>query len=137
MHCIFCKIVKGEIPCTKVFENDRVLAFMDINPLNDGHVLVIPKKHAATILQIDEADFTAVAAVVHKISAAIQKALKPDGINVLQLNGEAANQVVPHLHVHIVPRWSEDTLSISRWEVVPGDMEKIAGIAAQIEKALR
>jgi len=137
MDCIFCKIVKGEIPCTRVFEDDRVLAFMDINPLNDGHLLVIPKKHAATILEIDETDFMAVANAVHKITAAVQKALRPDGINVLQLNGEAANQVVPHLHVHVVPRWFGDRLTISQWEIVPGDMEKFGGIAEQIEKALQ
>jgi histidine triad (HIT) family protein len=137
MDCIFCKIVSGEIPCTKVFEDDRVLAFMDINPLNDGHLLVIPKTHAATILDIGEADFSAVTAAVHKIAGAVQKALNPDGINLLQLNGKAANQVVPHLHVHIVPRWSGDGLTVSQWEIVPGDFEKINGIAAQIATALQ
>lgn len=136
MDCIFCKIVHGEIPCVKVFEDERVLAFMDINPINDGHVLVIPKAHAATILEIDAADFAAVTAVTHKIAAAVQEALQPDGINVLQLNGRAANQVVPHLHVHIVPRWSGDGLAISRWQIVPGDMEKIEGVANKIQQAL-
>ena len=136
MDCIFCKIVSGEIPCTKVFEDDRVLAFMDINPLNDGHLLVIPKTHATTILDIDEADFAAVTKAVHKLSKAVQEALKPDGINLLQLNGKAANQVVPHLHVHIVPRWYEDGLRVSQWEIVPGDFEKINGISDQIVAAL-
>ena len=137
MDCIFCKIVNGEIPCTKVFEDDHVLAFMDINPLNDGHLLVIPKTHATTILEIEERDFLAVTAAVHKIASAVQAALKPDGINLLQLNGKAANQVVPHLHVHIVPRWSGDDLEISQWEIVPGDFEKINGVAERIVSALQ
>jgi histidine triad (HIT) family protein len=98
---------------------------------------VIPKTHAATILDIGEADFSAVTAAVHKIAGAVQKALNPDGINLLQLNGKAANQVVPHLHVHIVPRWSGDGLTVSQWEIVPGDFEKINGIAAQIATALQ
>jgi histidine triad (HIT) family protein len=110
---------------------------MDINPLNDGHLLVIPKTHATTILEIEERDFLAVTAAVHKIASAVQAALKPDGINLLQLNGKAANQVVPHLHVHIVPRWSGDDLEISQWEIVPGDFEKINGVAERIVSALQ
>jgi histidine triad (HIT) family protein len=105
MDCIFCKIIKNEIPSVKVYEDDRVFAFLDINPLNDGHLLVIPKAHAENIHEITEADFVAVASATHKLTAAVKKALNPEGINLMQLNGKAANQVVPHLHVHIVPRW--------------------------------
>ena len=137
MDCIFCKIVSGEIPCFKIFEDDRVLAFMDINPINEGHLLIIPKTHAATILGISEADFLAVTSATHKLAAAVKDTLNPDGINLLQLNGKAANQVVPHLHVHIVPRWSGDGHAISQWEIVPGDMEKIKGVADKIQKALK
>ena len=136
MDCIFCKIVSGEIPSVKIYEDDRVLAFMDINPLNDGHLLIIPKTHAATILEIAEADFLAVMIATHKLAAATQKALHPDGINLLQLNGKAANQVVPHLHVHIVPRWSEDGLTVSRWDLVQGDMERVKDVGEKIRKAL-
>ncbi len=136
MDCIFCKIVKGEIPSLKVFEDDRVFAFMDINPLNDGHLLVIPKVHATNIFDITEADFLAVTSATHKLAAAVKKALNPDGINLLQLNGEAANQVVPHLHVHIVPRWSGDGLTLSQWEIVAGDMDKIKGVAQKVQQAL-
>jgi len=136
MDCIFCKIVSGEVPSVNIYEDDRVLAFMDINPLNDGHLLIIPKAHAATIYEIAEADFLAVMSVTRKLAAAVQKALSPDGINLLQLNGKAANQVVPHLHVHIVPRWSGDKLNVSRWDIVPGDMEKIKSVGEQIQKAL-
>ena len=132
MDCIFCKIVKGEIPSMKVYEDDRVLGFMDINPVNDGHLLVIPKAHAATIREIPEADFVAVMSAVHKLAHAVQKALNPEGITLMQLNGAASNQVVPHLHVHIVPRWSGDGLTISRWKLVQGDMDKIKDIAERI-----
>jgi len=136
MNCIFCKIIDGEIPCEKVYEDDKVLAFMDINPLNDGHLLIIPKAHAATIHDISEDDFTAVMSATHKLAAAVGKSLNPDGINLLQLNGKAANQVVPHLHVHIVPRWTEDGITISQWEIVPGDMNKVKEVAEQIRGAL-
>ncbi len=136
MACLFCKLVNGEIPCTKIFENDAVLAFMDINPMNDGHVLVIPKTHGGTILELSETDFLSVMSAVKKVAHAVQEAMNPDGINILQLNGEAANQVVPHLHVHIVPRWADDGLTVSKWEPVPGDMEQIGKFAEQIKKAI-
>ncbi|MBW2259086.1 MAG: HIT family protein [Deltaproteobacteria bacterium] len=136
MDCIFCKIISNEIPSVKVYEDDRVFAFLDINPLNEGHLLVIPKAHAATIHEITEADFMAVAAATHKLSAAVKKALNPEGINLMQLNGEVANQVVPHLHVHIVPRWSGDGLTICKWKLVAGDIEKIQAIGEQIKEAI-
>jgi len=132
MDCIFCKIVSGEIASVKVYEDDRVFSFMDINPINEGHLLIIPKAHAATIHEITEADFLAVMSATHKLAAAVKKALNPDGINLLQLNGKAANQVVPHLHVHIVPRWFGDGITVSQWQLVAGDMEKIKGVAERV-----
>lgn len=136
MDCIFCKIVSNEIPSLKVYEDDRVLGFMDINPLNKGHLLIIPKTHAATIHEITESDFLAVMSATHKLAAAVKKALNPEGINLLQLNGKAANQVVAHLHMHIVPRWSGDGITISQWEMVPGDMEKIKTVAEKIRSEI-
>ena len=136
MDCIFCKIVSNEISSVKVYEDDRVFAFMDINPLNNGHILIIPKAHAATIYEITEADFLAVTSATHKLAAAVKKALNPDGINLMQLNGRAANQVVPHLHVHIVPRWSGDGLTICKWEMVAGDIEKVKAVADQIQSEI-
>lgn len=133
MDCIFCKIAAGDIPSVKVYEDDRVFAFMDINPINEGHLLIIPKAHAATIHEIAEADFLAVMSATQKLAAAVKKALDPDGINLLQLNGKAANQVVPHLHVHIVPRWFGDGVTVSQWQLVAGDMEKIKGVAEKIQ----
>ncbi len=136
MDCIFCKIVNSEIPSTKVYEDDRVFAFMDINPLSDGHILVVPKAHAADIHEITEADFAAVTAATHKLAAAVKKTLDPEGINLMQLNGKAANQIVPHLHVHIVPRWSGDGLTICKWEPMAGDMEKINEVAKKIRSEM-
>jgi histidine triad (HIT) family protein len=132
MDCIFCKIVNNEIPSAKVYEDDRVFAFMDINPLSEGHLLVVPKTHAATIHEITEGDFLAVMSATHKLANAVKKALNPAGINLMQLNGKAANQVVPHLHLHIVPRQPEDRLTICKWEPVAGDMGKINDVAEKI-----
>lgn len=136
MDCLFCKIVNGDIPCKKVYENDKVLSFMDINPMSEGHLLVIPKHHGVTIDELPEEDFLAVMSAVKKIAGAVKEGLNPDGMNILQLNGEAANQVVPHLHVHIVPRWSGDGLTVSKWEPVPGDMEHIGQVSEKIQKFL-
>ena len=136
MDCIFCRIIGGEIPSSKVYEDDKVYAFMDINPLNDGHLLIIPKTHAATIDEIGTEDFRAVMSATHKLAGAVKKALNPEGINIMQLNGKAANQVVPHLHVHIVPRWSGDGLTICNWEPAPGDMKRVNHVCEEIKSQL-
>lgn len=132
--CIFCKIIQGEIPATKVYEDEKVLAFMDINPLNDGHTLVVPKRHAETIFEIDPQDLIATMKVAQKLAIAIKKALDSDGMIVVQLNNKAAGQMVPHLHIHLIPRWENDGLQIGKWEIKPGDMEKIKDIAEKIKK---
>jgi histidine triad (HIT) family protein len=135
--CIFCKIVKGEIPCNKIFENDKVLSFADINPISTGHVLIIPKIHAETIWEIDVEDLTAIHQSSLKIAKALKTVLKPDGIAFLQLNGKAVNQVVPHYHLHLIPRKTTDPkLSMTEWELVPGDMKAIAKLAQEVASAL-
>jgi histidine triad (HIT) family protein len=134
MECIFCKIIDGEIPAVKVLDEELVLAFMDINPSTRGHMLVVPKKHAENIFEISEGDLTAVIAAVKRCSEAVKGALKAEGITVLQLNGRASEQIVPHLHVHIMPRWENDGLSVSTWEMKKGDMEEITDIARRIEE---
>lgn len=133
MECIFCRIIQGEIPCVKVYEDDSVLAFMDINPLSDGHTLVIPKTHAESIFEISEHDMCAVITAVRRLSRAIKKGVHADGITIVQLNEKAAGQMVPHLHVHIIPRWLDDGITISHWPMKPGDMEKITGTAEKIK----
>ncbi len=132
--CIFCKIIQGEIPATKVYEDEKVLAFMDINPLNDGHTLIVPKRHAETIFEIDPQDLIATMKVAQRLAIAIKKALNSDGMIVVQLNNKAAGQMVPHLHIHLIPRWENDGLQIGKWEMKPGDMEKIKDIAEKIKK---
>ena len=132
--CIFCKIIQGEIPATKVYEDEKVLAFMDINPLNDGHTLIVPKRHAETIFEIESQELISVVKVAQKLAIAIKKALDSDGMIVVQLNNKAAGQMVPHLHIHLIPRWENDGLQIGKWEMKPGDMEKIKDIAEKIKK---
>lgn len=106
--CIFCKIVRGELPATKVYEDKDTLAFLDINPVNIGHVLVIPKGHHANIFEIPEKDLLDVVRTVKKVSHAVKKGLQADGINVTINNEPAAGQVVFHLHIHIIPRTVND-----------------------------
>ena len=136
-ECIFCKIVKGEIPCTRIFEDDKVLSFADINPINTGHVLIIPKNHAETIWEIDADDLMAIHRSSLKIARAMKTALNPEGIAFLQLNGKAVNQVVPHYHLHLIPRSANDSrLTMTEWKLVPGDMKNIADTAQKIASAL-
>jgi histidine triad (HIT) family protein len=136
--CIFCKIVQGQIPCFKIFEDDRVLAFADINPILPGHTLVIPKVHAENLWEIDAQDFLAVQRAAKKIAAAMRESLRPEGIACLQLNGRAVNQVVMHYHFHLIPRRAADPeLSMTAWELIPGDMNRIQETAAAIAAALR
>ena len=131
--CIFCKIVKGEIPCTKVYEDDRVLVFADINPIADGHTLVIPKAHAENIWEIPPEDLSAVQLAAKKVADGIREALNPNGMAALQLNGSGVGQVVMHYHLHLVPRpKGAPVLPISHWDLAPGDMSKIKEIAGRI-----
>jgi histidine triad (HIT) family protein len=134
MECIFCKIIDGEIPAVKVLDDERVLAFMDINPSSRGHMLVVPKKHAENIFEISESDLAAMIKVVKRCATAAKEALKAEGVTVLQLNGKASDQIVPHIHIHVMPRWENDGLSISSWEMKPGDMEEIKGIARKVKE---
>jgi histidine triad (HIT) family protein len=100
----FAKILRGEFPCTKVFENEHVLAFLDIMPRAPGHTLVIPKAPARNILDISADDYAHVARAAHKIAAAAMQAFAADGITVQQFNEPAGGQVVFHLHMHVMPR---------------------------------
>ena len=135
--CIFCKIVKGEIPSIRIYEDDRVLAFADINPITTGHTLIIPKAHAADIWEISTEDLTAVAAASKRVADAIRAALAPAGMAVAQLNGRAVNQVVMHYHMHLIPRREEDPeLPMTAWELKPGDMDLIRQTAGKISAAI-
>lgn len=110
--CIFCKIVRGELPSYKVYEDDKVIAFLDIRPVNAGHTLVVPKNHATNIFDIAPEDWIAVAEAVRKLSIVIEKAVSADGINIAMNNREHAGQLVDHPHVHIIPRHKGDGLRL-------------------------
>ena len=129
--CLFCKIIAGEIPCFKLFENDETLAFMDINPANEGHALVIPKEHATDVYTVSDAAIAATVATAKKIAAAVDKTLNPDGLNLLQCNGPAAAQSVFHFHMHVLPRREGDELKLN-WGLKPGDMDAIGALAERI-----
>ena len=131
--CIFCKIVAGQIPSTKVYEDEKVLAFMDINPVGRGHLLVIPKNHYPTVFEIPAEDLGAVFEAARKIASAQKKALDMPGLNLIQSNGRAASQIIDHFHLHLIPRWPGDSLSkLMEWELKPGDMGQIGELAKQI-----
>lgn len=136
MDCVFCKIVDGEIPAVKVLDEELVLAFMDINPACRGHMLVVPKNHAENIFEISEGDLAAVGDAVKRCATAAKEALGAEGVTVLQLNGKASDQVVPHLHVHIMPRWEDDGLTVSNWEMKAGDMDELQDIAENVKEHL-
>jgi histidine triad (HIT) family protein len=129
--CLFCKIIAGEIPCFKLYENDETLAFMDINPANEGHALVIPKEHAKDVYAVSDAAITATVKTAKKIAAAVDKTLSPDGLNLLQCNGPAAAQSVFHFHMHVLPRREGDELKLN-WGIKPGNMDAIGALAERI-----
>ena len=135
MDCVFCRIRDGQIPSTRVYEDERTIAFMDINPLNEGHALVIPRTHAATLFEADEADLRAAIATAKRVAVAIRAAVQPDGLNLLQANGAAAFQSVPHLHFHLVPRFTGDGKGFD-WPMVAGDRGRIQATAEKIRRAL-
>ena len=134
MECIFCKIIDGEIPAIKVLDEELVIAFMDINPSNQGHMLVVPKRHAENIFEIPESDLAATIRAVKRCANAVKEALNAEGITVLQLNGRASDQIIPHFHIHIIPRWENDGLPVSTWEMKQGDMEEIKDIARKVKE---
>ena len=109
--CVFCKIIAGQIPCVKLLEEDETLAFMDINPAHDGHCLVITKSHYPTVFEITEEAFVAVARAVRKVARAVDLALSPEGLNLVQANGEGAKQSVKHFHIHVLRADLATTLS--------------------------
>ena len=133
--CIFCKLVAGQIPSTRVYEDEHTLAFMDLGQVNPGHVLVAVKKHAANLYELDETQAAAVARASVKVSKAIREAFAPEGLSVYQANGKPAGQTVFHYHVHLLPRHSGDGMELT-WPVKNPPREKLEGYAAEIRKRL-
>ena len=111
--CIFCKIVKGDIPCSKIFEDDYVLSFLDIAPANKGHALIVTKNHYETLLDIPDEDLNDLMLKAKKLARAMSSALGIDGFNILMNNKKVAGQLVPHTHVHIIPRFKGDGINLN------------------------
>jgi histidine triad (HIT) family protein len=133
--CVFCKIRDGQIPSIKLYEDGRTLCIMDINPLNSGHCLVLTRAHAPTIFDADPADLAAAITTAQRVARAQRTALRPDGLNMLQANGAAAFQSVPHFHLHLIPRWTSDGKGFD-WTLVPGDRDQIQKAGEKIRAAL-
>lgn len=133
--CVFCKIVAGQIPATKVAEDAACVAFMDIGQVNPGHVLVAAKAHAENVYALDEAQAAAVAGMVVRVARAIRAAFAPEGLSVYQANGAAAGQTVLHYHVHLVPRYAGDGMAFT-WPVQNPPREALEAHAARILAAL-
>ena len=129
--CVFCKIVAGEIPSFTLFEDEATLAFMDINPANEGHALVIPKEHATDLYAVSDAALAATAVTAKRVAAAVARTLNPDGLNLVQCNGAAAAQSVMHFHVHVLPRITDDRLAMN-WGLKLGDIDAIGRLAERI-----
>ena len=126
--CIFCKIVAGELPATVIDEDDRTIAFMDINPATRGHALVIPREHSRNLLEVGEADLAATASAAKRLAARVTDRLGAAGVNLINSCGSAAWQTVFHFHIHVIPRYVGDPLRLP-WVPGPGDPEEIAAAA--------
>ncbi|MGF6816030.1 histidine triad (HIT) family protein [Paraburkholderia atlantica] len=117
----FAKILRGELPCIKVAENDQALAFMDLMPQADGHLLVVPKEAVAEIFDLSDVALVASARMAQKLAIAVRAALRPDGVFIGQFNGAAAGQTVSHVHFHVIPRWEGQPLKLHAREVADAD----------------
>lgn len=133
--CVFCKIVAGQIPSTRVYEDAEVLAFMDIGQVNPGHVLVAAKRHAADLYALDETQAAALGRAQARIARAIREAFQPSGLSVYQANGKPAGQTVFHYHMHLVPRHDGDGMQLT-WPVKNPPRERLEEAAARIRERL-
>jgi len=134
-ECVFCAILDGRLPALRVAENQQAIAIMDVHPVNDGHVLVIPRIHVETLFEIPEVDLLATARLARRVAGGIRKSLAPDGLNLIQNNGAAAFQSVPHFHFHLIPRWMRDGKGFD-WDLQPGDPVRLRLLAQRIRGAL-
>ena len=134
-QCTFCYIARKQTPASFVYEDENIMAFLDIRPLNEGHTLVIPKEHYETIFEIPQELIAYIHGIVKQVAIAVKKATKADGISIIQQNGKAANQDVLHLHVHVVPRYEGQKLPRFS-EISEVDREKLSQTATKIRQYL-
>ena len=132
--CLFCKIAKGEIPCSKLYEDDKILVFLDIMPVNKGHALVIPKEHYEDIFALPDDVLMDMASILKKVSIAVKHGVEADGINLLMNNHEAAGQEILHAHFHVIPRHKGDGLQ--HWEQKEYETDEIGLYNDMINKHL-
>ncbi len=130
--CIFCKIAKKELSSMMIYENEYVIAFLDIAPVSKGHALVVPKRHSETLLLMDDRDVAETFKAVRNVSEAIMKALGAKGFNIKMNNFKIAGQVVPHAHIHIIPRYEDDGLK--DWSGQKADNKELHDVAKEIMK---
>ena len=124
-ECLFCKIVKGELPSSKIYEDGDTLAFLDLFPVNKGHSLVIPKEHYETIFDVPSDILSKVSSVMKNVADAVKKGVNADGISIAQSNGKDAGQVIPHIHFHVMPRFKDDGLKLwPQGKYEEGEMDK-------------
>ncbi len=135
-ECIFCKIVRGEIPSTNLFESGNVLSFLDVMPASKGHALVIPKKHYSTLLDMPHEELKEAMEAVQKVAAAVMSSVEAaEGFNVIQSNREVAGQVIPHVHFHIIPRSRGDNLNFA-WEHGKAEQKELEKYAELVKGKL-
>lgn len=131
-NCIFCKIIAGDIPSSKVYEDDQVMAFLDLSQTTKGHTLLIPKKHVRNVLEMDENTAQELFARLPKLARALQKATGAIGMNIINNNEEIAGQSVFHAHVHLVPRYNENDGIKIEYTTHEPDFDALGKLAAQI-----
>jgi len=136
MDCIFCKILAGEIPCSKVYEDTQFIAFLDIRPVHKGHVLIVPKKHFVNIFDTPDEEAEAIYKVARTIAKAVKDATGCDGINVVQNNNAAAGQEVFHSHLHVIPRFENDKLRFASIHKVYDSFDEMGEMAEKIKSVL-
>ena len=124
-ECLFCKIVKGELPSSKIYEDEDTLAFLDLFPVNKGHSLVISKEHYENIFDVPAESLSKISSVMKNVADAVKKGVNADGISIAQSNGKDAGQVIPHIHFHIMPRFKDDGLKLwPQGKYEEGEMDK-------------
>jgi histidine triad (HIT) family protein len=136
MSCIFCRIVAGEIPAEVVAKDEHAVAFLDITPLADGHTVVVPRTHAATIEDMPADESAALFRTVQRLAGPVRKAVRAAGSTIGINNGAATGQTIAHVHVHIVPRWASDGAGSIHTIFKPGERRAVAEVGKEIRKAI-
>ncbi len=136
MSTVFEKLLSGEWPCARLFEDEHVFAFMDAGQVNDGHVIVATRRPVATLMDASEAEAEALMRAARRVAIAVEQVFAPEGVTVLQANRAAGWQTVPHLHLHVLPRWSGDGVTLGWPRKEPG-LERLRELAARLAPALQ